>query len=180
MIESEKPAFLKILIGLAAVKPGKGLTEEAYEIWWGAMARWSLDDFRAAANHLAGSVEFMPSPFHFEQLRRAGRPTSGEAFAIALKACGSAIQCGQVTNNGTSGDPLIDAAVRALGGYGVLAMCDQDKTHFLERRFAEHYEAMSDSEDVRAALPGVAGPPRIVSDLTKRLTRQEEPTTEEP
>lgn len=174
MTPKDKPDFIKQLIGLAAVKPGKDLTPEAYEIWWNAMQDWSLEEFKQAAAHLAKSVEFMPSPYHFEQLRKAGRPTAGEAWEKARKACGSAIQYGQVTHNGTCGDPTIDAAVRAIGGYGVIAMCDTDKLHFLERRFAEHYESIQDAKDVREAVPQIAQPDRRigVDGLVRQLARK--------
>jgi len=158
MIDADKTEMVRILRGLAAVKPGKELTAEAFEIWWLAMKdRWSIEGFKAAASHLARESEFMPSPFHFEQLRKAGRPTSGEAFWRAVKHAGSSAY----RIHPSCGDPRIDAAVRGSGGYIVLAMCDEEKLPFLERRFNEHYEAIQDSEDVRGALPELVGPPRL-------------------
>jgi hypothetical protein len=151
----DKPAFLATLNGLAAVKPGGKLPKEAYEIWWQAMQPWSIEEFKQAAAHLALAVEFMPGPYHFDQLRKAGRPTAAEAWECARKAAGSAIQCGQVTHNGTCGDELIDRAVRGIGGYGVIAMCETEKLPFIERRFAEHYDSLQDVEDVRDAVPKV-------------------------
>jgi len=161
VIAADKPAFSKILIGLAAIKPGGKLTPEALEMWWLALENWTLAEFRSAASHLAKTVEFMPSPFHFEQLRKAGRLTAPEAWERARAACGSAIQCGQVTHNGSCGDELIDRAVRGIGGYGAIAMCDRDKLPFLERRFAEHYEQLQDTEEVRQALPQIAISPAV-------------------
>ena len=151
---NDKPNFVRLLNGLAALKPGARLTPEALDLWWAAMSpTWSMKDFRDAAAHLATQLEFFPSPFHFDQLRRAGRLKPGEAWDLARKACGSAIQCGYVTHNGTSGNELIDAAVRAIGGYGAIAQCEVSKLPFLERRFCEHYAAISDAHDVRVALP---------------------------
>jgi hypothetical protein len=159
MTPADKTKFITQVAGLAVIKPGKELTKAAYEIWWQAMQDWTLEEFTAAAAHLARSVEFMPSPYHFEQLRKAGRAIPAEAWERARAACGSAIQCGQVTHNGSCGDELIDRAVRGIGGYGVIAMCESDKLHFLERRFAEHYETLQEAEDVRKALPQIASPP---------------------
>src|ERR1700759_829480 len=86
MIDADKAEFIGVLVGLAAIKPGKDLTREAYEIWWLAMRdNWTLEHFKSAASHLASSCEFMPSPYHFEQLRKAARQTAGEAFAQALQ-----------------------------------------------------------------------------------------------
>lgn len=170
---SDKPAFLATLNGLAAVKPGGKLPKEAYEIWWQAMQSWPLEAFTLAAAHLALAVEFMPSPYHFDQLRKAAQRTASEAWEMARKASGTAIQCGQVTHNGTCGDELIDRTVRGIGGYGVIAMCETSKLTFLEQRFAKHYEELKGVDEVRTALPQIAGPVAngdvrsIVSDLAR-------------
>ena len=52
-------------------------------------------------------------------------------------------------------DEITDRAVAALGGYVAIAMCDEDKLHYLERRFQEIYEGMQDAGDIRAALPNL-------------------------
>lgn len=165
MQSSEKPAFVAILNGLAAIKPGGKLTPEAYEVWWLAMQDWPLAEFRDAAAHLAKSVEFMPSPFHFEQLRKAGRPTAGEAWAKVLHYVRTGFykwdypnQLQQRTDVSAINDPLIERVVNALGGYKAIAFTDSDKIHFMERRFSEHFEAMQDATEVREALPELTAP----------------------
>ncbi len=155
MTPTDYDDFCAVVIGFAELK-GKSLSSPAIELYWRAMQDWTLGDFKLAAEQLLRTSEWMPTPKEFEDLRRSGRPTSGEAWEKARAACGSAIQCGQVTHNGACGDVLIDRAVRAIGGYGVIAMCDRDKLGFLERRFAEHYESIRDAEDVRAAVPQIA------------------------
>lgn len=157
MQPSDKFGFLATLTGLAAIKPGGKLPKEAYEIWWQAMQDWSLDEFKQACTHLARSVEFMPNPFHFEQLRKAGRPTAGECWARAL-------QCAR-SGRRASGNTLIDRAVQAIGGYSAIGMSEVDKTHFLEKRFCEHFETLQDAEDVREAVPQLAhqGAARLAS-----------------
>ena len=174
----DRVEFARIVTGLSAIKPGNKLTPEGLELYWMALQNWELEDFKRAAAHLASTCEFMPNPYHFEQLRKAGRPTAGEAFARAVKASGSAIQCGYVTNNGACGDELIDRVVRAIGGYGVLAMCETDKLTFLERRFTEHYESISDAQETRDALPQItqdhrqqlSGPQSIAALLLEKVT----------
>lgn len=160
MTPADKPAFIKQLMGLAAIKPGKALTPEAYEIWWMAMAAWSLEDFKAAAAQLAGSIEFMPSPFHFEQLRKAGRSTAGEAWASVLQYVRNDWSpLGPILNGGTS-EPqseLVKRVVAAIGGYRAIAQSNTENTHFLERRFCEHYEDMQDALEIREALPQLTG-----------------------
>jgi hypothetical protein len=157
MLESDYDAFYEVIAGFAELK-GKELSLAAIKLYWGAMRHWDIADFRQAAEHLLRTCTFMPTPKDFENLRKAGRPTAAEAWERARRACGSAIQCGQVTHNGTCGDELIDRAVRGIGGYGVIAMTDTEKLPFLERRFAEHYDDLQDAEDTREAVPVITAP----------------------
>ncbi|MBA3563085.1 MAG: hypothetical protein H0W33_03570 [Gammaproteobacteria bacterium] len=171
MLSTDRPEFVRVLNGLAAIKPGKGeLTDEALDLWWSTMrGDWTIEDFRQASGHLLKSCQFMPTPYDFEQLRKAGRPTPGEAWQRAMDSSAGAYRCGQVSGEGvTSGDELVDRAVRAIGGYAVLYETATDKLCFVERRFAEHYEAMQDAGDVRQALPLIARTlPLRVSKLVK-------------
>lgn len=158
MREADRKEFARILIGLAAIKPGKGLTPEGLELFFNALADWSIEEFKAAATHLAKTSEFMPNPYHFEELRRAARPTAAECWAEAVEhASSSAYRAGGM------GHPVIDKCVRALGGYVAIAMCAEDKLHYLERRFCEHFEALQDSVEVRLALPDLSADEPLVT-----------------
>lgn len=167
--------FKAVMTGMGKLYE-RELDKPLLDAYWLALTTWSLTDFEAGAGQLMRTSEFLPRPAAFEALRQAGRPTAAEAWERARRASGSAIQCGHVTHNGTCGDELIDRAVRGIGGYGVIAMCETDKLPFLERRFAEHYSQLQDAEEVRQAVPQIAGPstlrisgPRRASDfLPKR------------
>jgi hypothetical protein len=151
MQPNDRPEFLRILNGLAAIKPGKGLTPEALDVWWQAMGDWALANFREAAGHLARTVEFMPSPFHFEQLRKAGRETAAEAWVRVVRQSPR-------WRGGEQGDPdpLIDACIRAIGGNEKIAMTDVAELHWLEKRFSEAYEELRDVQEHRDAVPQIA------------------------
>jgi len=167
VIDADKPEFARILTGLAAIKPGGKLTRDALEIWWAAMQPWTMEDFRAAAAHLAREVEFMPNPHHFEKLRKAARRTSGEAFALARQCW-----CGGGTS---TGDEVVDRVVRMLGGYRLLGLMPSDQVHFVERRFAQHYDALTDADDSRGALPQLsacATIPAVLSEKVAALARR--------
>ena len=177
MTPDDRLPFIETVIGFAELK-GKTLSAPALELYWRCLQHWPLDAFRAAAEQLVLTCKFMPEPKDFEDLRKAGRPTAPEAWERARRASGTAIQCGQVTHNGSCGDELIDRAVRGIGGYGVIAMTDTDKLPFLERRFAEHYATIQDADDTREAVPQIAyssGPrlqgPQSVAALIPRLAR---------
>lgn len=150
--------FRDVMTGMAEMY-GREMSNPLLDAYWLALGNWPLSAFEAAARHLMATSPFMPKPADFTALRKAGRPTAGEAWIIARAACGS---CREVTaaganygSGGTCGDPLIDRAVNAIGGYRAIAMCDSDKLHFLERRFAEHFESLQDAEDVRAEIPQI-------------------------
>jgi hypothetical protein len=159
MTPDDKKQFAEIILGFAEIK-GKALSIFAVELYWAAMQSWPLDEFKAAAVRLLETCEFMPTPKDFNDLRKAGRPTAGEAFSVA-------VECAR--KGGGSNDPAIERAVQAMGGWMVLRMCDEDKLHFTERRFAEHYEQIQDATDTREALPQLASGAYNISDLTKRM-----------
>lgn len=159
MKPEDKEVFAKTVLGFAELR-GKSLSLAAVELYWQAMQGWELKDFSDAAAYLLGTSQFMPTPYDFEQLRKAGRPTSGEAWAKALDW----VRSGNSNIPGTSfgdvgrrdcGDTQIDAAVRALGGYRAIAMSNEDQLPFLERRFAEHYETQVDRDGIRGELPNL-------------------------
>lgn len=165
MIEADKAAFAKIVLGFAELK-SKQLSLAAVELYWGAMQRWTLPEFRAAAEHLLRTCEFMPIPRDFEELRKAGRPTPGEQFAVVLEYVRSGAYNRDPSLTFLDRDVLRPnvisvRAVRALGGYGVIGQYEAHQLQFLEKRFAEHYESMQDSQDTRDAVPQIATMPRV-------------------
>jgi hypothetical protein len=161
MTPADRKKFLEVVVGFAELK-SKQLSAPALELYWRSLQSWPLDDFMAAAEHLILTCEFMPTPKDFEDLRKAGRRTSGEAWVIVLDYArrgftqwDSGLPClnGQVPE---PNDELLLRAVRAVGGFKAVAMSQTDKTSFLERRFCEHYEAMQDADEVREAVPQIA------------------------
>jgi hypothetical protein len=170
MQQSDFQRFKAVMAGMGKLYE-REVDGPMLDAYWLALGNWSLKEFEEAAAHLLQTSAWMPKPSHFTALRKAGRPTSGEAWTKALQACGSAIQCGHVTNNGTSGDPFIDRVVRAIGGYGRLVMCDRDKLGLLQRDFTEHFKSMEDAEDVREAVPQITSTfrPRLGSSGPKSI-----------
>lgn len=151
MKPADREPFLEIVVGFAEIR-GKTLSAPALELYWNAMQSWSLNDFQEAANQLIRTCEWMPTPKHFEDLRKAGRHTPGEAWLTARQH----IRWGL---HGYTLDPrcpaLVAKAVHVIGGPNVIGMCDEDKLTFLERRFTEHFETMQESEDTRELVPQI-------------------------
>lgn len=163
MIDADKGEFAKVVMGFAELK-GKQLSLPALELYWRAMRDWPLEFFMLAAERLVKTSKFMPEPYHFEQLLKAGRTTAGEAFAKALEwARTGAYRHPAMTPEAI----LIDRVVAAMGGWIALCGSDPEKIHFTERRFAEHYESIEDATDTRTALPQIAAPlhPRLAAGM---------------
>lgn len=155
----DRKAFIEVVIGFAELK-GKQLSAPALELYWRSLQHWTLQDFRAAAEQLLRTCEFMPLPKDFEDLRKAGRATAGEAWAAVLqfarKSYSPNFPADPTRLRGPLADPLVLRAVDAVGGWRAIAMSDEDSTHFIERRFCEHFESVQDSQDVRDAVPEIA------------------------
>ena len=166
MTPNDRPKFLEIVIGFAELK-GKALSAPALELYWRSMSGWKLADFQAAAEQLLRTCEFMPVPSDFEKLRKAGQLTAGEAFAIAREVARQS----RPHTSSTSGDPRIDAAAAACGGYFAMGQYETDKIGFLERRFAEHYDQISEAEDTREAVPQIAGESRARLNCPQPITK---------
>ena len=139
MHQNDKTEFVRILTGLSAIKPGKELTREALEVFWAAMADWSIEDFKAAANHLAKSCEFMPNPYHFEQLRKKNEPTKHEAWEVAFN---------RIKRGGNQPDDKISKAIKQVGGYYQLGMTPLDQMPFVAKRFQDAYESIVEVADI--------------------------------
>lgn len=138
-----------------------GLVLDAY---WIALSDWNLEDFQSAAQRLMKTSKFMPRPSDWEELRRAGRMTSGEAFAKAIAwAKTGAYKHPAITPDAV----MIDRVVHAMGGWSRVTTHDAENLQWLEKSFAEHYETIQDVTDTREALPQIAGPlhPRIAAGL---------------
>lgn len=151
MTPEDRKAFLETVVGFAELK-GKQLSAPALELYWRSLQHWSLKDFRAAAEQLLRTSEFMPLPKDFEDLRKAGRLTAGEAWAEVL----AHVRAGAYGGRGIVISELVDRCVAAIGGYNAIGMSETDKTHFLEKRFNEAFEHLQDAEDTREAIPGIA------------------------
>jgi hypothetical protein len=172
--EKDFDGFSAVVMGFAELR-GKVLSPEAIVLFFRAMSGWSLDEFKAAAEHLLRTCEWLPTPFHFEELRRAGRPVLAEAW-IEARSLAKAWRPNMAAPR--SSDEFLNRVVESIGGYRAIAMCNVDVMGFLEKRFADAYESIQDASDKREAVPSItassartrlAGPRRVGESL-KQLT----------
>ena len=188
MQASDFARFRAVMTGLGKVYE-REIDQPLLDAYWLALEDWPIADFSAAARHLMRRGRFFPRPSDFEDLRRnATQRDAVEAWETARRTARNAISLGRVRTDVTSGDPLIDRAVAAVGGYGAIALCDSAWLHALERRFLDAYSESRDVAEARAALPHLRpkeprlrharGPSTVEELLRRRSSVAEGPATE--
>ncbi len=155
MRPTDREKFLRIVLGFAELK-GKALSAPAIELFWNSMRHWQLDEFEAAAEQLLRTCAFMPTPKDFEDLRRAARPTAVEAWSDVRRYLEYTPHGYRVRPNTP---PLMAKCIAGAGGANAIAMCEAEKLHFLERRFCQHFDELSEVAETRTALPWIEGSP---------------------
>lgn len=146
MQQADFQRFRAVMAGMAEMYQ-RELSAVLLDAYWLAFKSWTLAEFEQGASHLMANGEFMPRPADFNELRKAGRETPGEAWAKVLRhAASGGYRLGRL-------DDSTERAVHAIGGWRAIAMCEETKTIFLERRFAEHFETMRDAVETREAVP---------------------------
>lgn len=141
MKPDDKPEFLRIMNGLAAVFGGQ-ITPEALDVWWGAFGGWSLHEFTHAAGAAVTRCKFMPRPADLFDVKRAARPTPGEAWDIA----------------GQGRDELADKAFSIATQGRYVGHIPYDEHPWIQKRFLQLYAQLAEVEDARAAAPQLAAP----------------------
>jgi hypothetical protein len=146
MQQADFTRFRAVMAGMAEVYQ-RDLSGPLLDAYWLALAPWSLAEFEAASARLMATAKFMPRPADFHELRKAGRPTAGEAWQIAC---------------GTTDDPLIVRArhIATQGRY--LGHIDLDELKWVQRRFCEVYDELQDVTETRQALPHLVGMPPLL------------------
>jgi hypothetical protein len=162
--QGDYDAFCQVVVGFAELK-GKQLSAPAIELYWHAMKHWPLDAFRAAAEQLLRTSQFMPTPKDFQDLLRAGEHTAGEAWDAVYLGRGvvteRARRAAEIASNGRR-----------------LAMLDIEReVPHVQRRFIEIYNELTDVEQAREVLPALESVPtaRVRNDGLKRLGGPKKP-----
>lgn len=183
MQPSDFQRFNAVMTGMAEMYQ-RELSNFLLDAYWLAMRDWMLTDFEAAAAHLMSTLKWMPKPSDFTELRRAGEPTDAEAWTTALAAC--------VNWRNTEALPTgrIARAAAAVGGFQAIAMANTERDlPFVQKRFLDAYNELSDVEPVREALPQITehgaraalnAPANIAALLPKELTQRSSSSQQAP
>jgi hypothetical protein len=139
----DRERFRAVMTGMAKVYE-REIDAPLLDAYWLALREWSLDDFERAAGHLMATSKFMPRPADFNELRKAGQLTAGEAWEQVLK-----------------GRPLppggrAERAANIVGGQHQIRMADieRDLPH-IQRRFMEAYNELTEVDAIREAIPQI-------------------------
>lgn len=156
MQKADQPEFLKVLNGMATMKRSP-LTPEAIDLWWECMRGWTLGDFKLVAAELLASNKWMPEVYDFNEFKRKGDMTAGEAFTLVLEH----VRTSRYEKHPSIGDSRIDNVVRMMGGWKAIAFSNPEHVHFLEKRFAEHFASQRDVSAARVALCNLTDAPAL-------------------
>jgi uncharacterized protein YllA (UPF0747 family) len=145
--------LLRAMNRVLACESGAELDNPMLDVYWLALSDWSLEEFDQACTHLLKTATFMPKPAAFTALRKAAGNTAGEAWARALEHARNLPASGGYLQETRSGDALLDAAARTVGGFKAIANASERDLQFIAQRFDEHYAALLEREDVGEAMP---------------------------
>jgi phosphoglycolate phosphatase-like HAD superfamily hydrolase len=153
MKEQDRTEFVRIMNGTAVVY-GSSLTPEALGIWWNAFHEWTLDQFREGMSAAVTRTAFMPRPADVFDIRRAARPTAGEAWEIA----------------GQGRDELADRALSIATQGRYFGHIDFEEHQWIQKRFLQVYDDLLDVEQSREVARQLAGPSWTHGNPPARLT----------
>ncbi len=149
MTETDRQPFAALLADVLGFY-GQPVTPFAMGVWWQACLPFDLDAVRLAMTRHATDPDhghFAPKPADvIRQLR-------GNSAEAAITAWSTVLD--QVRSVGSYGSPKFDdatrSAVQSLGGWGAICRAQETELPFLQKRFADAYQAHS-NELSRAAL----------------------------
>lgn len=119
----------------------KPLSEASQEIYLNALSGYDDDAVLSAINTAGSTCKFFPKPAELIELITGGKNVK------ALAAWDTVMIQARKTGRRTTASlgPIIDSAVRIIGGWEKIADYPTAQLQFLQRDFAEAYEAASHS-----------------------------------
>lgn len=142
MIDADRAEFAKVMLGMQEIY-GQKLSRAAIELYWAALADWTLDAFQAAAAQLLRTSRFLPRPADFAELRKAAAGQNADTAWDEL-----------IHAHGECSDAVGARALRSLGGWRVVGFADMDRLPWLKERFREAYGNFQATAEARVAIPG--------------------------
>lgn len=152
MQQDDFTRFRAVMAGMAKVYE-REIDSVLLDAYWLTLRDWSLDDFERAAAHLMRTSEFMPRPAAFNELR---------------KTASQQIAAGAWFTSGTSNDPRANRAMHIATQGRYIGHIPLDELQWVQKRFIEVYEELSDVEETRAALGFDGGWLQISADTARR------------
>lgn len=156
MTEHEKPEFAEIIGGIA-VSFRQEATKPLLRAYWMGLGDLELGEVKRAATKALRACRFMPTVAELREL--AGEANHGDRAQNAWAEFERAVGMHGGYRSVDFADPLINATVRALGGW--TRCCDLDSEEFdkwLRKDFVKQYEAFCKhppSDEAMGALSGV-------------------------
>lgn len=136
MQQADFKRFHAVMAGMAKLYE-RELDNILLDAYWLALRDWPFEEFQAAAARLMQTSEFMPRPAAFNALRESARKQlAAEAWFT----------------KGTSDNPRANRAMKIATQGRYIGHIPVDELPWVQKRFIETYEDLSDVEEARAAL----------------------------
>jgi len=136
----EKPKFLEAILGLASLF-SRELDDAAIMLYWDAVRRMSLEDFRVAVRVAAKVEDHFPPPAVLLAL------TSVKASLMAANAWPEVMAKAR-NSSGNHSDPIAAEAIRLMGGGKRLGqMAEEDLEVWGRKRFEELYQDLVEAKE---------------------------------
>jgi len=154
MTETEKPDFMKLLISTADLYRQE-LSSDVVELWWNTLKSHNLVQVkRAFSTHVQDPVkgEWMPKPANIIAKLKGSPERSALLAWTEVEEAVSRIGRYETVQ---FADPVINATIRALGGW--ISLCDQNLDEpWTQKEFERRYLAYSEvGAGLNEPLPGL-------------------------
>lgn len=152
MQQADFKRFHAVMTGMAKLYE-RELDNVLLDAYWLALRDWRLEDFERASGQLMRTNKFMPRPADYNELRQAAtKQLASEAWFTS----------------GSSDDPRANRAMKIATQGRYVGHIPVDELPFVQRRFMEVYDELSDVDEARAALGHDGGWLQISAETAKR------------
>lgn len=155
MTEHDRPGFVTVVEALCAAY-GREPDKATLAAYWMGLEDLPLEVLQAAAKQAIRSRRFMATPTELRQL--AGELTPEERAVLAWAAVMGTFTGMCPPDSVDLEDPVLHAAVRALGGWHHLGQMETGDQPYERKRFVEYYRIYAEKgvpEEDAGYLPGL-------------------------
>jgi len=140
MIQKDKPRFSQIMLGMAD-NFRDTVTKEGLNMRFDMLSGFSLEEVESAAKKILRHRKYTKMPPIAEFIEAMEGSKTGKA----LNAWGLIVKSLE-QGQGPPTDAKMQEAIKRVGGWDWISRQTYEELHWLEKRFVEHYEAITETD----------------------------------